>query len=120
MANQITKTAVCDSCGQEKVVIAAPHNQNNNQKLWWYCDGCKFVSDIEKEVQTKLRQNPQLAEDGTFLNQVTEQAKAELLTKKAEDGTLPTNETVSESNEPSVQEAEVIESTPESTDESTA
>jgi len=110
----ITKTGICDSCSQEKVLTATPHNQNNNQILHWYCDGCAFVNSIEKTIQAKLQQNPQLAEDGAFLNKITEEAKVELLTQKAKDGTLPANESVVDTAEPVVQEAEVIESTPES------
>ena len=112
----ITKTGLCDSCGNEKVLTATPHAQANNPKLWWYCDACKFVHDKEKQVQVLLRQvasqNPAQAEDPAFVAQLHEQVATQLLADRAENEALPANEQLVPAGEPEVQEAEVVEEAP--------
>lgn len=113
MAETITKTGICDSCGNEKVVTATPHAQANNPKLWWYCEVCKFAHDKEKGVQVLLRQiasrNAAQADDPAVVAQLHEQVATQILTEKARNETLPANEQFVSATEPEVQEAEIVE-----------
>lgn len=110
--NDITKTGICDSCGNEKVLRPVPHHQVNNPKLWWYCEVCKFAHDTEKGVQQLLRgvasQNPQAAEDPQVIAQLQEKVATELLLKKAQDEALAPNEQLVPTDQ-AVTEGEIVE-----------
>jgi len=110
----ITKTGICDSCSNEKVLKPVPHHQANNPKLWWYCEVCKFAHDTEKGVQLLLRQvasrTPGAEEDPNVLAQLHDQVATGLLLEKAKNEALAPNEQIV-STQP-VQEAEVIEPAP--------
>jgi len=130
--NNVTKTGVCDSCNQEKVLTATPHNQNNNPVLHWYCDVCKFASEKEKRVTALLRQiaakDPAAAEDPQVVAQLHEKVATEILLEKAKIEALAANEQIvpTESIEPAtpepepvIQEAEIVPTpgeTPEPTE----
>lgn len=51
---ETTELAVCDSCGQTKKLQEVPHQQEDNDHVWNYCDSCAHVHEVETETQRRL------------------------------------------------------------------
>lgn len=50
----LNETGVCDSCDKTAVLFAVPHQQENNDHVWHYCDLCAFAHKVEAKVQEEL------------------------------------------------------------------
>jgi len=69
-----TKTDVCESCGNVLPLFNVSHHQEENDKVWRYCQKCKTSHEIELAVNEKLKTlmaiSPQLANDPNVANQI--------------------------------------------------
>jgi len=50
------ESGVCDSCGNVAPLFNVPHAQDQNLKVWHYCEKCKKEHSIEKATQTRLKE----------------------------------------------------------------